>query len=34
VLAAPDFGILHRTAKGKQDFGSSRQIQFGVTFDF
>lgn len=34
ALAAPDFGILNRTVKGKQDLGSSRQIQFGVTFDF
>lgn len=26
--------ILNRTAKGKQDMGSSRQIQFGLVFDF
>ena len=34
VLAAPDFGILNRTVKGKQDLGSSRQIQFGLAFEF
>jgi hypothetical protein len=34
TAAAPDFGVLNRTAKGKQDLGSSRQIQFGLSFDF
>lgn len=32
--AAPDFGVLKSTVKGKQDLGSSRQIQFGLSFDF
>ena len=32
--AAPDFGILNRTVKSKQDLGSSRQIQFGLAFNF
>lgn len=34
TAAAPDFGVLNRTAEGKQDLGSGRQIQFGLSFDF
>lgn len=34
TATAKDFGILNRTAKSKQDLGSSRQIQFGLAFSF
>ncbi len=34
VETAKDFGILNRTAKSKQDLGSSRQIQFGLALNF
>jgi hypothetical protein len=34
TAAAPDFGVLTRTAKSRQDLGSSRQIQFGLALSF